>query len=155
MAATTRKPGRPAKGHIGRQRKLSCADCGFICYATATAIRERGVPTCACGKQLVIANGRDALKVSSQAALSWCERRQDALDESTEAEYAEWAAKDARRVERERRREFAAFPEGACNCRKCGYFKSRPADECVRCGDSPLTYGEDPRACNRAYGYAA
>lgn len=52
---------RPAKGHTGRQRKLECPDCGFIAYASGTAITSAGVPTCACGEPMVVANVRDLL----------------------------------------------------------------------------------------------
>jgi hypothetical protein len=44
MSAKVKTPGRPARGHKGRQRKLSCPACGFICYASASAITTAGLP---------------------------------------------------------------------------------------------------------------
>lgn len=58
--------GRPAKGHKGRQRKLCCPECGFICYATAGAVeRAGGLPSCACGSPLIVPNLRD------RAVIEW------------------------------------------------------------------------------------
>jgi hypothetical protein len=54
-----RKPGRPAKGHKGRQRKLLCSSCGFIAYASAGAVTSAGLPTCGCGAPMTVANLRD------------------------------------------------------------------------------------------------
>jgi hypothetical protein len=51
--------GRPAKGHNGKQRKLHCERCGFICYATRRAVERFGYPSCACGERMVLANLRD------------------------------------------------------------------------------------------------
>jgi hypothetical protein len=59
MSAKAKKPGRPAKGHTGRQRKLSCPTCGFICYASASAITSAGLPACGCGAPIVLVNVRD------------------------------------------------------------------------------------------------
>lgn len=60
--------GRPAKDHRGRQRKLLCGSCGFICYATAGAIeRAGGLPSCACGSQLEVPNLRDRLAIEPDA----------------------------------------------------------------------------------------
>ncbi len=65
MATTTHaRPGRPAartkaKRHQSRQRKLSCPACGFIAYASAGAVIACGLPRCACGSPLAIANPRD------------------------------------------------------------------------------------------------
>lgn len=52
-------PGRPAKGHKGRQRKLACPACGFIAYASAGAVQSAGIPTCGCGSPMAVANLRD------------------------------------------------------------------------------------------------
>src|SRR2546421_11131091 len=51
--------GRPAKDHAGRQRKLYCAECGFIAYSTREALRRCGFPSCGCGELLRLANLRD------------------------------------------------------------------------------------------------
>jgi hypothetical protein len=60
LAKHSRNPGgRPAKGHKGRQRKIHCERCGFIAYASASALERFGFPSCACGDPLVLANLRD------------------------------------------------------------------------------------------------
>jgi hypothetical protein len=64
MSSGIVSPGRPAarlksKRHSGRQRKLSCTGCGFICYASAGAVISCGLPVCACGLPLTVANPRD------------------------------------------------------------------------------------------------
>lgn len=59
MSKRAATPGRPAKGHKGRQRKLSCEACGFIAYASAGAIMAAGIPSCGCGRPMEIANLRD------------------------------------------------------------------------------------------------
>jgi hypothetical protein len=60
--------GRPAKGHVGRQRKLLCSGCGFIAYASAGAIgRAGGLPTCGCGGELHLPNLRDRAAVEGDA----------------------------------------------------------------------------------------
>ena len=51
--------GRPAKGHVGRQRKLHCDRCGFIAYASRGALQRSGLPVCGCGRPMVLANLRD------------------------------------------------------------------------------------------------
>jgi hypothetical protein len=145
---------RPAKGHTGRQRKLACS-CGFICYASAGAIRKRGVPVCACGEPLTIAHMRDAVKVSpghaAVLALEQQEREQHAYDE--------WSERDAKRAQKAgERAEREGFKSGAFNCFVCGKFKPSPAAQCHHCGDRPAPMDEDPNArreFNRAYGYAA
>jgi rubrerythrin len=43
----------------------------------------------------------------------------------------------------------------AFNCRHCGRYRSRPADECPYCGDAEGSYGSDPHEVNRAYGYGS
>ena len=62
--SATRSPGRPAarskvKRHSSRQRKLACSACGFICYASAGAVIACGLPRCACGLAMSVANPRD------------------------------------------------------------------------------------------------
>jgi hypothetical protein len=57
--------GRPAKDHSGRQRKLQCERCGFLCYVSRGALQRCGVPRCACGETLRLANLRD------RAAVEW------------------------------------------------------------------------------------
>ena len=62
--SATRSPGRPAarskaKRHSSRQRKLACSACGFICYASAGAVIACGLPRCACGAPMSVANPRD------------------------------------------------------------------------------------------------
>jgi hypothetical protein len=55
---TTTSLGSPAaNGHASssRQRKLACTECGFICYASAGAVRRSGYPLCACGRALTFA----------------------------------------------------------------------------------------------------
>ena len=64
MSATVSRPGRPparakAKRHSSRQRKLLCPACGFIAYASAGAVIACGLPRCACGSALSVANPRD------------------------------------------------------------------------------------------------
>jgi hypothetical protein len=51
--------GRPAKGYVGKQRKIHCERCGFIAYVTRAALARCGFPTCACGEPMVLANLRD------------------------------------------------------------------------------------------------
>jgi hypothetical protein len=59
-ASHGRNPGgRPAKDQRGRQRKLHCERCGFIAYASASALERCGFPSCACGEPMVLANLRD------------------------------------------------------------------------------------------------
>jgi hypothetical protein len=58
--------GRPAKGHVGRQRKLSCL-CGFGCYTSAQAVERYGFPRCACGEEMRWANIRDRLALEPEA----------------------------------------------------------------------------------------
>lgn len=50
---------RRATTRNGRQRKLSCDRCGFICYASAGAVIRAGVPVCGCGAPMTVANPRD------------------------------------------------------------------------------------------------
>jgi hypothetical protein len=57
--------GRPAKGHVGYQRKIHCEACGFIAYVTRAALLRSGFPTCGCGEPLALANLRD------RAAVEW------------------------------------------------------------------------------------
>jgi len=47
------------KPQKNRQHKLECA-CGFICRASRKQIDEVGVPTCGCGKKLVLVEPEDA-----------------------------------------------------------------------------------------------
>jgi len=62
--------GRPAKGHVGRQRKLQCGSCDFIVYATAGAVeRAGGRPTFACGGSMHWANERDRLAIEPHELL--------------------------------------------------------------------------------------
>lgn len=58
MAARTKTIGRPAKGHVGRQRKAVCS-CGMIVYASAAAYERCGMPQCGCGQPMQLANLRD------------------------------------------------------------------------------------------------
>jgi len=68
-ASPTPNPGgRPAKGHVGRQRKLHCEISGFIAYASARAVERCGFPVCACGEPLRWANDRDRLAARTGAA---------------------------------------------------------------------------------------
>lgn len=60
---SNRAPGRPSKGHKGRQRKLACPACGFIAYASAGAVIAAGIPTCGCGQPMTVANLRDLEKI--------------------------------------------------------------------------------------------
>ena len=57
--------GRPAKGHVGRQRKLSCL-CGIACYTSARAVERYGFPRCACGEEMRWANMRDRLALEPE-----------------------------------------------------------------------------------------
>jgi hypothetical protein len=57
--------GRPAKGHVGRQRKVHCEACGFIAYASRSALQRSGLPVCGCGEPMTLANLRD------RAAVEW------------------------------------------------------------------------------------
>jgi hypothetical protein len=57
--------GRPAKGHVGRQRKVHCERCGFIAYASRGALQRSGLPVCGCGEPMTLANLRD------RAAVEW------------------------------------------------------------------------------------
>lgn len=57
--------GRPAKGHVGRQRKIHCEACGFIAYASRGALQRSGFPLCGCGEVMQLANLRD------RAAVEW------------------------------------------------------------------------------------
>jgi hypothetical protein len=57
--------GRPAKGHVGRQRKVHCERCGFIAYASRGALQRSGLPVCGCGEAMTLANLRD------RAAVEW------------------------------------------------------------------------------------
>ncbi len=57
--------GRPAKGHVGRQRKMHCERCGFIAYASRGALQRSGLPRCGCGEPMQLANLRD------RAAVEW------------------------------------------------------------------------------------
>jgi hypothetical protein len=57
--------GRPAKGHVGRQRKVHCERCGFIAYASRGALQRSGLPRCGCGESMTLANLRD------RAAVEW------------------------------------------------------------------------------------
>jgi hypothetical protein len=98
---TRKRPGRPAKGHTGRQRRRAC-ECGFICDASATAVREHGLPRCGRGAELQITHGRDAVKVSHEYAVAFELDRQAERDAREDAEYAEHAAREDRRIERER-----------------------------------------------------
>jgi hypothetical protein len=67
MSATeTRKPGRPAKGHSGRQRKARCPSCGFIAYASVSAYVRAGMPTCGCGERMELANLRDVVAIEPE-----------------------------------------------------------------------------------------
>jgi hypothetical protein len=59
--------GRPAKGHVGRQRKVHCERCGFIAYASRGALQRSGLPRCGCGEQLQLANLRDRFAVEPDA----------------------------------------------------------------------------------------
>lgn len=54
---------RPAKGHVGRQRKLECPSCGFIARASRGAVQTVGLPTCACGEPMVLPELRDLLEL--------------------------------------------------------------------------------------------
>src|SRR5215208_6615377 len=49
------KPGRPYKNGSGyRMRKVWCPGCGYISRATIGAVvKARGLPTCACGCEMV------------------------------------------------------------------------------------------------------
>jgi hypothetical protein len=73
-SASVRPGGRPAKDHRGRQRKMHCASCGFIAYASRGAIERCGMPVCGCGEPMVLANLRD------RAQLEW-----DALERELSA----------------------------------------------------------------------
>lgn len=64
-AAERKRGGRPAKGHVGYQRKIHCQACGFIAYATRGALQRSGFPRCGCGQPLTLANLRD------RAAVEW------------------------------------------------------------------------------------
>jgi hypothetical protein len=48
-----------AKQSKSRQRKLHCASCGFIAYASAGAVISCGLPVCACGERMSVAKPRD------------------------------------------------------------------------------------------------
>jgi hypothetical protein len=66
VAVAPRKSGgRPAKGHVGRQRKVHCERCGFIAYASRGALQRSGLPRCGCGEPMALANLRD------RAAVEW------------------------------------------------------------------------------------
>ena len=73
MTGTTHaRPGRPAahakaKRHQARQRKLACSACGFICYASAGAVIACGLPRCACGSSLSVANPRDLAVIDPES----------------------------------------------------------------------------------------
>lgn len=59
--------GRPAKGYVGRQRKVECP-CGFIAYVTRGALEKAGgLPVCACGEPMALANLRDRYAVEPDA----------------------------------------------------------------------------------------
>lgn len=55
--------GRPAKGHVGRQRKIHCERCQVILYGSRAALQRSGMPVCGCGERMVIANYRDRAKI--------------------------------------------------------------------------------------------
>ena len=59
--------GRPAKDYRARgNRKLECPQCGFIARCSAAAIeRAGGLPTCGCGRGMIVPNLRD------RAAIEW------------------------------------------------------------------------------------
>jgi hypothetical protein len=79
MSAKAKSPGRPAKGHTGRQRKLYCSACGFLCYASASAISSAGLPTCGCGSPMLVANLRDLERIDPdgfQAMIEHLPRKQ-------------------------------------------------------------------------------
>lgn len=57
--------GRPAKGHVGRQRKVHCEGCGVILYGSMAALTRSGLPVCGCGERMQLANLRD------RAAVEW------------------------------------------------------------------------------------
>ena len=65
MSATVkqRKPGRPAKDHRGRLRKIECPACGFIARASAAALRAAGVPVCGCGEPMQVPQLRDLERI--------------------------------------------------------------------------------------------
>lgn len=59
--------GRPAKGYVGRQRKIHCEPCGFIAYASRGALQRSGLPVCGCGEPMTLANLRDRAAVEYDA----------------------------------------------------------------------------------------
>ena len=65
MSATVkqRKPGRPAKDHRGRLRKIECPACGFIARASAAALRAAGMPLCGCGEPMAVPELRDLERI--------------------------------------------------------------------------------------------
>lgn len=65
VAQPHKSGGRPAKGHVGRQRKVHCERCGFIAYASRGALQRSGLPSCGCGEPMTLANLRD------RAAVEW------------------------------------------------------------------------------------
>ena len=65
VAPPVSRGGRPAKGHVGRQRKVHCEACGFIAYASRGALQRSGLPVCGCGQPMLLANLRD------RAAVEW------------------------------------------------------------------------------------
>lgn len=62
--------GRPAKGHVGRQRKVHCERCGFIAYASRRALQRSGLPVCGCGEPMALANLRDRYAIEPDAVES-------------------------------------------------------------------------------------
>jgi hypothetical protein len=73
VAAPQNVGGRPAKGHVGRQRKVHCERCGFIAYASRGALQRSGFPVCGCGEPMTLANLRD------RAAVEWDELEAELL----------------------------------------------------------------------------
>jgi DNA-binding MarR family transcriptional regulator len=88
----------------------------------------------------------------SKQAVSQLVKRVEKRDRDA-YEWEQYKQLDDRRAMRalavsERGLERRAFP-----CLSCGRFKSKPADECGYCGDTPLTHNGDEHELNRAYGY--
>lgn len=65
--AVLNRGGRPAKGYQGRQRKVHCERCGFIAYASRSALQRSGLPRCGCDEPLRLANLRDRYAVEPDA----------------------------------------------------------------------------------------
>lgn len=61
--------GRKPKNYAGRQRKVSCSECGFIAYASFGALERCGFPRCACGESMQLANFRDRAELDYDGAM--------------------------------------------------------------------------------------